>query len=82
MTAGCTNVRYGQSFYDIALSPDGHTLYGVDDNDDVVVAFARDAGSGNLTPIAYAARSASVPQQAGALRSPGASRPGLLQHRT
>jgi len=37
---------------------------------------------GNLTPIAYAARSASVPQQAEALRSPGASRPGLLQHRT
>lgn len=38
--------------------------------------------AGNLTPIAYAARNASVPQQAGALRFPKASRPGLLQHRT
>jgi hypothetical protein len=37
---------------------------------------------GNLTPIAYAARNALVPQQAEALRSPEGSRLGLLQHRT
>ena len=37
---------------------------------------------GNLTPIAYAARNASGPQQAGRCAQPGASRPGLLQHRT
>ena len=37
---------------------------------------------GNLTPIAYAARNASGPQQAGALRLPEGFASGLLQHRT
>jgi WD40 repeat protein len=50
----CTVARYARDIYDIALSPDGHTLYGVDDNDDAVVAFARDAGTGKLTQIAGA----------------------------
>lgn len=36
-------------------------------------------GELNLTPIAYAARTASVPRQAEALAQHGASRPGLLQ---
>lgn len=48
----CTVARYARDIYDIALSPDGHTLYGVDDNDDAVVAFARAAGTGKLTQIA------------------------------
>src|SRR3954451_20793366 len=42
-TAGCTQTRYAQRFYDIALSPDGHTLYAVNDLDDVVLAFTRNA---------------------------------------
>jgi WD40 repeat protein len=48
-SATCREQRYGRSFYDIALSRDGHTLYAIDDNDDVVVAFRRDAGTGALT---------------------------------
>ncbi|MDX6657943.1 MAG: hypothetical protein QOH62_2736 [Solirubrobacteraceae bacterium] len=48
----CNHARYARTFYDIALSADGRTLYGVDSTDDVVVAFARDAGTGKLTQIA------------------------------
>jgi 6-phosphogluconolactonase (cycloisomerase 2 family) len=48
-TAGCSEERYGKSFYDIALSPDGRTLYAIDDADDVVDAFTRDAGTGVVT---------------------------------
>lgn len=52
--AQCTTARYADQLFDIALSPDGHSLYAV--NIDVpagaVVGFARDAGTGKLTQIA------------------------------
>jgi 6-phosphogluconolactonase (cycloisomerase 2 family) len=51
-TAGCTVARYANNLYDLALSPDGHTLYGANIDDGVVVAFARNPGTGNVTQIA------------------------------
>jgi 6-phosphogluconolactonase (cycloisomerase 2 family) len=48
----CTIARYATDVYDLALSPDGKTLYAADYNDDAVTAFSRDAVTGALTPIA------------------------------
>jgi 6-phosphogluconolactonase (cycloisomerase 2 family) len=51
-TPSCTSARFAENLYDIALSADGRTLYGIHRPDDAVVAFARDAGTGKLTQIA------------------------------
>lgn len=51
--AECTTARYADQVFDLALSPDGHSLYAV--NIDVpagaVVGFRRDASTGKLTEI-------------------------------
>jgi hypothetical protein len=51
-TTGCTVQRLAANFYDVAMSPDGKTLYATSYEGDVVVAFARDATTGELTQIA------------------------------
>jgi 6-phosphogluconolactonase (cycloisomerase 2 family) len=48
----CTVARFATEIYDIALSPDGNTLYAVDYTDSAITAFSRDAVTGALTPIA------------------------------
>jgi WD40 repeat protein len=50
--ADCTHARYSDEIYDLALSPDGRHLYGLGKTSSSVLAFARDAGTGRLTPIA------------------------------
>jgi 6-phosphogluconolactonase (cycloisomerase 2 family) len=49
-SASCNQERYGDKLYDIALSPDGHTLYAVHDGvgSAAVLAFTRDAGTGTV----------------------------------
>ena len=47
----CTSARFAATFYDIAMSPDGTSLYAANESADAVVAFARDATTGGLTPI-------------------------------
>ena len=49
-TAGCTTSRYAGFGYDVAMSPDGRSLYTLD-RDGAVVGYARDASSGTLTPL-------------------------------
>lgn len=49
--AACTTARYAHGVHDIALSPDGHTLYAANETDGVALAYARDAASGRLSPI-------------------------------
>jgi DNA-binding beta-propeller fold protein YncE len=51
-SGSCTVARFANDVYDIALSPDGKTLYAADYTDDAVTAFSRDAVTGGLTPIA------------------------------
>jgi WD40 repeat protein len=53
VVAGCTTARATQWVYDLAPSPDGHSLYAVS-TDGAVIGFARDAGTGRLTQIAGA----------------------------
>jgi DNA-binding beta-propeller fold protein YncE len=48
---GCTTSRLAADVYDIALSPDGSTLYGASYDNDAVVAFSRNATSGALTQL-------------------------------
>ena len=47
----CTAARFTENIYDIALSPDGGSLYAVNHDADAVIAFARDASTGGLSPI-------------------------------
>ena len=52
VVAGCTQSRLTRSMYDLTLSHDGSTLYAANIDDSAVVAFTRDAGTGELTEIA------------------------------
>ena len=51
-TSGCIQSRYAGDGFDIALSPDGTTLYAMGSGDSVIVGYARNAGTGRLTPLA------------------------------
>lgn len=51
VVSGCTQARLARYFFDVALSPDGTTLYATNILDNAVVAFRRDAITGALTEI-------------------------------
>jgi len=51
-TTGCTTSRLAETVYDIALSPDGSTLYAANYNGNAVLAFSVDSTTGALTQIA------------------------------